>query len=137
MQSQSPEDRPPQVIRVLRRSDQAGVAAIVAIGLLAMAAWWGLPAWTGRGPVEFDQAAPAYVKFEIDLNRAEWPELTQLPGIGETLARRIVESRELDGPFVNHDELRRVRGIGAKKLDAVRPYLRPLSGIATRPECPP
>ena len=134
MQSDSSQDRPPHVNRVLRRPDQAGVAAIVAIGLLAMGAWWGLPTWTGRGPVEFDQAAPVHFKFEIDLNRAKWPELAQLPGIGETLARRIVESRELDGPFVNHDELRRVRGIGAKKLDAARPYLRPLAGMATQPE---
>jgi competence protein ComEA len=129
MKSHSSEDRSPEVICVLRRPDQAGVAAMVAVALVAMGLWAGWRAGFGGRVVEFDRAEPAYVEFEIDLNRAEWPELAQLPGIGETLARRIVESRESNGPFLNHDELRRVRGIGAKKLDAVRPYLRPMAGM--------
>ena len=129
MQSHSSEDRPPEVIRVLRRPDQAGVAAVVAVALVAIGLWWGWRAGIGGRLVEFDRAEPAHVKFEIDLNRAEWPELAQLPGIGETLARRIVESRESNGPFLNHDELRRVRGIGPKKLEAARRYLRPMAGL--------
>ena len=108
---------------------------MVAIALVAMGLWWGWRAGIGGRSVEFDRAERGYAKFEIDLNLAEWPELAQLPGIGETLARRIVESRESNGPFLNHDELRRVRGIGAKKLDAVRPYLRPTAGMEkTRPK---
>ena len=131
MQSLSSEDRSPGVVRVLQRSDQAGVAALVASAMIAMGAWLGWQTAIGDRLVEFGRAEPACVKFQIDLNRAEWPELAQLPGIGDTLARRIVESRESDGPFLNHDELRRVRGIGAKKLEAVRPYLRPMAGTAT------
>lgn len=129
MKSTSHEDRPTRVICVLRRWDQAGVAAIVAVTMVATGLWWGWRAGIGDRLVEFDRAEPAYVKFEIDLNLAEWPELAQLPGIGETLARRIVESRESNGPFLNHDELSRVRGIGPKKLEAARPYLRPMAGL--------
>ena len=110
----------------MQRWDQAGVAALVAV---AMGLWWGWQEGIGGRLVEFDRAEPRNVKFEIDLNRAEWPELSQLPGIGETLARRIVESRESNGPFLDHDELRRVRGIGEKKLEAVRPFLRPMAGL--------
>ena len=62
----------------------------------------------------------------MDLNEADWPELAQLPDIGETLARRIVESRNRDGPFLDHEDLQRVRGIGPRTLDRVRPYLRPM-----------
>lgn len=129
MKSASQEDRPTKVIYVLRRPDQAGVAAMVAVAAVMMGAWWGWNDRIERRLVEFDRAEPRQVTFEIDLNRAEWPELAQLPGIGETLARRIVESRNLDGPFSNCDDLRRVRGIGVKKLEAVRPYLRTGGGL--------
>ena len=134
MESTSHEDRSPEVIRVLRRPDQAGLAVMVAIALIAMGVWLGWQAGIGGRLVEFDRAEPAHVKFQIDLNLAEWPELVQLPGIGETLSRRIVELRESNGPFQNHDELKLVRGIGPKKLDAVRPYLRPTEGIETVPK---
>jgi competence protein ComEA len=60
----------------------------------------------------------------------DWPELSQLPGIGEALARRIVESRQRDGEFVDHQELRRVRGIGPRTLERITPYLRPLPEMA-------
>jgi competence protein ComEA len=46
--------------------------------------------------------------------------------VGETLARRIVETRAAEGPFVDFDDLRRVRGIGPKTLERMKPYLRPL-----------
>jgi len=54
-----------------------------------------------------------------------------LPEIGESLAKRIVESRDADGPFADHDDLQRVRGIGPKTLDRVRPYLLPMPNRAT------
>jgi competence protein ComEA len=64
--------------------------------------------------------------FSVDVNSADWPELVQLPGVGETLARRIVESREQDGPFTDPSDLRRVRGIGPKTLQRIQPYLAPM-----------
>jgi len=50
-----------------------------------------------------------------------------LPGIGETLARRIVQSRVEDGPFLDRNDLRRAYGIGPKTLDAVRLHLLPMA----------
>lgn len=76
--------------------------------------------------IDVEMAQPQSASFEVDLNRADWPELAQLPGIGKTLAERILDSRNSEGPFVDHEDLMRVRGIGPKTLEAVRPYLRPM-----------
>ena len=114
---------------LLRRADQAAVASFVAVALVGTVAWWlAQGGWQGR-LVELDRSEPRDAAFLVDLNQADWPELVQLPGIGETLARRIVESRQQDGPFVDHEDLTRVRGIGPKTLDAVRPYLLPMPEV--------
>jgi competence protein ComEA len=56
----------------------------------------------------------------IDLNRATTDELTRLPGVGPGLARRIVDSRDAGGPFARVDELTRVRGMSARKVEQLR-----------------
>jgi competence protein ComEA len=52
----------------------------------------------------------------IDLNTATLEELDKLPGIGPTLAQRIVESR----PYRAIEELLRVKGIGQAVYDKVK-----------------
>ena len=56
----------------------------------------------------------------IDVNGGDIYELVELPGIGETLARAIVEEREARGPFQYPEDLMFVRGIGEKRLEAIR-----------------
>ena len=116
---------------VLRRVDQAGVAGLVLAGLAATVGWWIWHGGWGGRLVEVDRAEPRAARFEVDLNAAGWPELAQLPGIGETLARRIVRSRQEDGPYVDPEDLTRVEGIGSKTVETIRPYLRPLPGRGT------
>jgi competence protein ComEA len=58
----------------------------------------------------------------LDLNTASEVDLQQVPGIGPTLAGRIVEYRTAH-PLHSVDELRRVRGIGAKLLEQLRPHV--------------
>ena len=53
---------------------------------------------------------------KVDLNTAAEEELMELPGIGEALARRIVEYREAHGPFRTVEQLTEVSGIGQGKL---------------------
>ena len=110
----------------LRRADQAGVAGVLLLALIAMA-WY----WTSQGGfsgrlLEIDRAPRQKAQYTVDLNHATWPELAQLPEVGEELARRIVADREAAGPYLDHEDLRRVRGIGPKTLEKLRPYLRPM-----------
>lgn len=75
---------------------------------------------------------PARANFGIDPNTADWHELAQLPGIGESLARRIVAFRadvrasgDTARPvFSRPGDLRRVSGIGDLTIHEVAPYLR-------------
>ena len=57
---------------------------------------------------------------KIDINRAEIWLLEALPGIGETLAQRIVEYRQRNGPFRNTNELIKVAGIGTTTYEKIK-----------------
>ncbi|MBV9125117.1 MAG: helix-hairpin-helix domain-containing protein [Planctomycetes bacterium] len=58
----------------------------------------------------------------IDINRATLAQLQQLPDIGPRRAQAIVAERT-KRPFLAVDELRRVPGIGAKRLETLRPFV--------------
>lgn len=60
----------------------------------------------------------------ISLNSASAGELDRLPGVGPSTAAKILEYRRAHGGFASIDELLAVKGIGAKKLKDMRPYLR-------------
>jgi len=63
------------------------------------------------------------LSIPIDLNQAAVEDLVMIPGISDRLARRIVEFRKSHGPFKTWHELRRVKGIGPKKIERFRSYL--------------
>lgn len=128
----------PQRWRLLRWADQTAVAALVLLGLAATALWWVRHGGWRGGLIEVEQVEPLSAEFHIDINSADWPEIMQLPYIGETLARRIVEYRQQHGPFKTLEDLCRVRGIGPKTLERIRPYLWPAPAeIADRPQSAP
>ena len=56
----------------------------------------------------------------LDINRASLDELARLPGVGQSLAGRILAERERRGRFESPDALRYVLGMGPKKLGAIR-----------------
>lgn len=56
----------------------------------------------------------------VNVNTAGVAELTTLDGIGEATAEKIIADREANGPFISIDDLKRVSGIGDKKLEAIR-----------------
>lgn len=61
----------------------------------------------------------------VDINSASIGELAAaLPGIGPGKAQRIVEWREINGPFQSVDQLLDVSGIGPVTLENIRPLVR-------------
>jgi competence protein ComEA len=94
--------------------------------LVLMAGYWFYLGGHRGQLIEIDRADPLTAKYEVDINRADWPEMVQLPGLGETLARRIIADRQKHGPFRDIDDLDRVDGIGLRTLERIRPYLVPI-----------
>lgn len=60
---------------------------------------------------------------EISVNSANEDDLMRLPGIGQNMADRIISVRQAIGGFRQLDDLRKVKGIGAKKLANIAPYI--------------
>jgi competence protein ComEA len=65
---------------------------------------------------------------KVNINQADAWLLIALPGIGETLAKRIIDYREQNGPFRSTDELLKVPGIG----DSVYARINRLVSVADR-----
>ena len=116
---------------ILNQRLQSTVASIVAVLLAGMLVWWVMAGGRSGRLIEIDRAEPVAYEFLVDINSAQWPELAQLPDIGEVLARRIVETREAQGPFRSQQDLLRVRGIGRVKLLRMAPHLLPLPDDTT------
>ncbi|MDF1590575.1 MAG: helix-hairpin-helix domain-containing protein [Desulfobacterales bacterium] len=70
--------------------------------------------------ITFVSMAWAQSAEKININKATLKELQQIKGIGKTMAERIVQYREEQGPFKSPEEIMKVKGIGAKKYDTIK-----------------
>lgn len=76
----------------------------------------------------------------LNLNTATMDELIALQGIGPAKAQAIVDYRNQFGPFKSVDEVRKVKGIGEKLFNQIRPELsvgpaaRPATSLQGKPE---
>jgi competence protein ComEA len=59
----------------------------------------------------------------ININTATKDELVALPGIGPAKAQAIVDYRKVHGPFKTVEDLKDVKGIGAKRFEKLKPDL--------------
>ena len=59
----------------------------------------------------------------LNINTASAEELQTLPNIGVQMAQRIVDYRTQHGKFASVAALQDVKGIGAKTLEKIRPFV--------------
>lgn len=60
---------------------------------------------------------------KININTSDIENLCELPGVGESLASRIIQYREENGKFKSIEDLKNVSGIGEKKFESLREYI--------------
>ena len=114
----------------LRRGDQTFAMFAIAIFVIFAGGQWVYRVQHRHDLIEIDQAPPLQATFEIDINSAAWPEIVQLPGIGETTARQIVDVREADGRFASLADLeRRVHGVGPRMIAEITPFIAPIPAV--------
>lgn len=65
----------------------------------------------------------------VNVNTASAAQLDLLPGIGAKAAKRIIELRTKT-PFAKLEDLRKVKGLGPKKLEKMKPFVA-FSGATT------
>ena len=80
---------------------------------------------------------PAVALAAININTATKDELVSLPGIGPAKAQAIVDYRKAHGPFKTVDELKDVKGIGAKRFEKLKPDLAVSGSTTTKPAAKP
>ncbi len=128
------EEANPKTGNLFTSREQSTLAAMLVVLLLSAATVW----WQrgGAAQVEYDDRPRQPLLFLIDINACDWPELAQISGLGETLARRIIDDREEHGGFRDPREILDVKGIGPKKLAELQPYLAPIRPPTPQSEVP-
>ncbi|MCX5655216.1 MAG: helix-hairpin-helix domain-containing protein [Planctomycetota bacterium] len=115
---------PPTPRQALIARGEQLVLVLLALTLVAGIAYRAVDYWrVGADPLEV-VPPPDGPTFRINVNAADWPLLSMVPGLGEKTAKKVIALRDSrKGGFKSVDELKDVNGIGAKTLEKIRPYL--------------
>ena len=60
---------------------------------------------------------------KVSINKASISELACLPGIGKSIAKKIIDYRNEYGSFINLEDLMNISGIGNKKYENIKKYI--------------
>ena len=63
------------------------------------------------------------IKFQININTATESELDSLPGIGPSIANKIIVYRNSNGKFKSIEEIKNVSGIGDAKYENIKDFI--------------
>ena len=79
----------------------------------------------GAATAQASGSAPSSGRVEplVSINRASQVELESLPGVGPTLAGRMVDWRTANGGFKRKEDLLKVTGIGQKLFASMKDKL--------------
>ncbi len=61
---------------------------------------------------------------KININKADKETLLKIKGLGPTKAQNIIDYREKFGPFKKYEDLLKVKGIGEKTLELIKPFIK-------------
>src|SRR5262249_10606643 len=117
----SPTPPPADVHSAWPRSAQLTTAFLLGVSLTLLGVYLAGAMRRGTQPTDLERGA--VVVYRLDLNRAERPDLLQLPGVGPNLAERIEDHRREHGAFHRVDDLAAVRGVGPALLERLRPLV--------------
>ncbi|MGA0119622.1 MAG: helix-hairpin-helix domain-containing protein [Candidatus Nanopelagicaceae bacterium] len=79
--------------------------------------------YLGRKDVTKGKASANSFNGTVYVNRASAAQFDSLSGIGPVLAKRIVDYRSANGPFVDIADLQKVAGIGLKTFERIKSRL--------------
>jgi len=83
-----------------------------------------IPLRTARAPDSLDgRALGQNQPVLININTAGEEELKKIPGVGEVTAGKIIDFRQRMGGFAAIEDLKKVGGIGDKKLERMKPFI--------------
>jgi competence protein ComEA len=102
------------------------VLLILGVGIAAQA--------EQRASAQTTPAAKTSASGPLNLNTATVAQLEALPGIGKSVAERILQYREKSGGFKKVEDLMNVRGIGEKSFLKLKPLITVSSGKSSGAE---
>ena len=71
-----------------------------------------------------DDIKPKISVKSLDVNTASKNDLMTLPKIGPVTAEKIIQYRDNFGPFKSIEDLLKIKGIGQKTLDQLKPFIQ-------------
>ena len=63
------------------------------------------------------------INKKVNINKASQSDLENIPGVGPSLAQKIISFRDENGKFKNVEDLKNVSGIGDKKFESIKDYV--------------
>src|SRR5438105_4887635 len=112
---------PPDLLAAWPRRAQVALASLVLLTVALIAFHVVRGRLSDARPTTL--AAEKALTSPLDLNKADFVQLRQLPEVGDKLAAAIIECRKNRGGFGSVDELMSVPGIGRTRLERLRPWL--------------
>lgn len=88
------------------------------------------------GFTDIDTQTHRTARYRVDTNCPRWAEFANLPAIGEKTAQSIVKYGQEIGGFGSTKQLLEVRGVGAKTLAKIQPFLTQKHETAQQPNPP-
>jgi len=109
----------------MKRERDGRYAAFIALAIILILVFFAYNHSYVTGPLDEPSRGveEPFPGFPVDINSADIEALRLLPGVGTKTAEAIIEKRQKKGKFVSIEDIRKVRGIGEQKFEALKGYI--------------